>query len=96
MVQEFIPDTSIMSPEETVMRQQMKKDIHELLKGLDSRERQVLVLRYGFKNCQPKSLEEIGRLLRVSKEWIRRIENKALRKLRDEETLKNLSHYLES
>ncbi|KAF3446708.1 hypothetical protein FNV43_RR11888 [Rhamnella rubrinervis] len=66
---EFIPDMSVKSPEETVMRQHMKKYIHELLKGLDSRERQVLVLRYGFKNCQPKSLDEIGRLLQVSKEW---------------------------
>lgn len=73
----------------------MKKYIHELLKGLDSKERQVLVLRYGFKNCQPKSLDEIGRLFRVSKEWIRKIEKKALKKLRNEETHINLSHYLE-
>lgn len=96
LVQEFIPDTAIGTPEETVMRQHMKKDVHELLKGLDSKERQVLVLRYGFKNCQPKSLDEIGRLLRVSKEWIRRIEKKALNKLRNEEIQINFSHYLES
>lgn len=96
LVQEFIPDTAIGTPEETVMRQHMKKDVRELLKGLDSKERQVLVLRYGFKNCQPKSLDEIGRLLRVSKEWIRRIEKKALNKLRNEEIQINFSHYLES
>ncbi|KAL5558614.1 hypothetical protein UlMin_034825 [Ulmus minor] len=84
----------IKTPEETVMRQHMKKDINDLLLGLDSRERQVLILRYGLKNCHPKSLEEIGRHFRVSKEWIRKIEKKALEKLRDKETNRNLSHYL--
>ncbi|KAL5558613.1 hypothetical protein UlMin_034824 [Ulmus minor] len=91
---EFTPDMSVKTPEETVMRQHMKKDINDLLLGLDSRERQVLILRYGLKNCHPKSLEEIGRHFRVSKEWIRKIEKKALEKLRDEETNRNLSHYL--
>ncbi|PON71375.1 RNA polymerase sigma factor [Trema orientale] len=91
---EFMPDMSIDTPEETVMRQHMRKDIYNLLAGLDSRERQVLILRYGLKTCQPKSLEEIGKLFRVSKEWIRKIENKALKKLRDEEVKRDLSHYL--
>ncbi|KAH0989883.1 hypothetical protein GBA52_001366 [Prunus armeniaca] len=91
---EFTPDTSLKSPEETVMRQHMKKDIHDLLKGLNLRERQVLVLRYGLNNYDPKSLEEIGRLFHVSKEWIRKIEKKALMKLRVEESHRYLSHYL--
>lgn len=94
MIQEFTPDTSLKSPEETVMRQHMKKDIRDLLKGLNLRERQVLVLRYGLNNYDPKSLEEIGRLFHVSKEWIRKIEKKALMKLRVEESHKYLSHYL--
>ncbi|XP_062101354.1 RNA polymerase sigma factor sigC [Humulus lupulus] len=91
---EFMADMSITTPEETVMRQHMRKDIHNLLAGLDSRERQVLILRYGFNNYQPKSLEEIGKLFRVSKEWIRKIEKKALTKLRNEEINRDLSHYL--
>ncbi|PPD67063.1 hypothetical protein GOBAR_DD36060 [Gossypium barbadense] len=61
---EFIPDASICSPEKTVMRQHMKEDIHDLLNGLEKRERQVMVLRYGLTGSPPKSLEEIGRLFR--------------------------------
>ncbi|XP_050365081.1 RNA polymerase sigma factor sigC [Argentina anserina] len=91
---EFTPDIAVESPEESVMRQHMKNDIHDLLEGLNSREKQVLALRYGLNYCNPKSLEEIGRLFHVSKEWIRKIEKNALTKLRDEETNKNLIHYL--
>ncbi|KAF4356029.1 hypothetical protein F8388_026032 [Cannabis sativa] len=90
---EFMADMSITTPEETVMRQHMRKDIHNLLAGLDSRERQVIILRYGLNNYQPKSLEEIGKLFRVSKEWIRKIEKKALTKLRNEEINSDLSQY---
>ncbi|KAL5850530.1 hypothetical protein ACOSQ4_008543 [Xanthoceras sorbifolium] len=90
---EFAPDMSIKSPEEVVKGQYMKKDLHKLLKNLDTRERQVLVLRYGLKDHRPKSLEEIGRLFRVSKEWIRQIEKKAMTKLRNIETCRSLSHY---
>ncbi|KAM1289519.1 hypothetical protein ACFX2I_016771 [Malus domestica] len=93
---EFTPDASIKSPEETVTRQHMKKDIHDLLKCLNSKERQVLVLRYGLNNYDPNSLEEIGKLFDVSKEWIRKIEKKALTKLRDDETHRSLSHYLKN
>uniref|UniRef100_A0A2N9H1L4 RNA polymerase sigma-70 domain-containing protein n=1 Tax=Fagus sylvatica TaxID=28930 RepID=A0A2N9H1L4_FAGSY len=92
---ELSPDMSVRTPEETVMRQHMRKDIHDLLRGLDSRERQVLFLRYGLKDNQPKSLEESGRLLHVTKECIRKIEKKALTKLRDEDIRRNLSHYLD-
>lgn len=91
-----MPDMSIRSPEETVTRQHMRKEIHGLLKSLDSRERQVLFLRYGLEDYQPKSLEETGRLLHVSKEWIRKIERKALARLRNEEIRRSLSHYLEN
>ena len=89
-----MPDMTAKAPEESVMRQHMRKDIHNLLAGLDSKERQVLILRYGLKTSQPKSLDEIGKLFRVSKEWIRKIEKKALKKLRDEEVKRDLSHYL--
>ncbi|XP_034683518.1 RNA polymerase sigma factor sigC [Vitis riparia] len=92
---EFTPDTSIKSPEEGFMRQCKRKDIHNLLKGLDPRERQILVLRYGFGEQQRKSLEEIGRLFNVSKEWIRKLEKTALAKLRDEEICQNLRHYVD-
>ncbi|KAJ9183534.1 hypothetical protein P3X46_007376 [Hevea brasiliensis] len=93
---EFMSDMSIQSPEEAVMRQHMIKDIHDLLRGLESRERQVLILRYGLKDHQPKSLEEIGKLFHVSKEWVRRLEKKVMTRLRSEETCRNLRHYMNS
>ncbi|KAG5540532.1 hypothetical protein RHGRI_020672 [Rhododendron griersonianum] len=92
---EFTPDTSVESTEEFVVRQQMVKEIHDLLKTLDLTERQVLVMRFGLCGHHRKSLQEIGTCFQVSKEWIRRVELKALRKLRDEGTRRNLSHYLQ-
>ncbi|PIN16833.1 hypothetical protein CDL12_10487 [Handroanthus impetiginosus] len=91
---EIIPDTSILTPEETVFRQHMRNDIYMLLNTLEPREKQVLILRYGLGNHQCKSLDEIGRLLCVSKEWIRKIERAALTKLRNENSLKILNHYV--
>ncbi|KAG8375633.1 hypothetical protein BUALT_Bualt10G0120600 [Buddleja alternifolia] len=87
---EITADTSMKSPEESVIRQLMINDVYTLLNGLETREKQVLILRFGLGNCQCKSLEEIGRLFCVSKEWIRKIERAALTKLRNQD----LSHYV--
>lgn len=95
MLQDLIPDMSIESPEEGVMKQHFRKDIYDLLKVLDSRERQILTLRFGLNDHQPKSLEYIGRIFKVSKEWIRKIEKKALTKLRIEATTSKLHYYLD-
>ncbi|XP_012857954.1 PREDICTED: RNA polymerase sigma factor sigC [Erythranthe guttata] len=91
---EILSDTSMPSPEEAVIRQHMLNDVSTLLNGLEPREKQVIILRFGLGNCQCKSLEEIGRLFRVSKEWIRKIERSALIKLRNEDSLKILNHYV--
>ncbi|KAK4485890.1 hypothetical protein RD792_008541 [Penstemon davidsonii] len=91
---EITPDSSVTSPEECVTRQLMKNDIYTLLNRLEPREKRVLILRFGLDNRQCKSLEEIGRLLSVSKEWIRKIERSALTKLRKEDSLEILSHYV--
>lgn len=93
MVQEFTSDTSIKTPEEGFMQQCKRQDIDNLLKGLDPRERQILVLRYGLGEQPRKSLEEIGRLFDVSKEWIRKLEKTAMKKLRYEEIRQNLRHF---
>ncbi|XP_073307024.1 RNA polymerase sigma factor sigC [Primulina huaijiensis] len=90
---EATPDTSIANLEEAVIRQHMVKDLYTLVNGLEPREIQVLMLRFGLKNCQPRSLAEIGVLFGVSKEWIRKIERGALTKLRNEDCLKILRHY---
>lgn len=82
------------SPEEAVIRQQMITELYNLVEGLEPREMQVLFLRFGLKSHQRKSLEEIGRLFCVSKEWVRKIERKALMKLKkQQDTFQNLSHY---
>lgn len=93
-MQELTPDYTVKSPEAAVMRQHMRSEILELLNGLDLRERQVIVLRYGLKDHQPRSLEEIGKIFQVSKEWIRKIEKKALKKLREPGTCQRLGHYM--
>jgi len=95
MLQELLPDTTIESPENGVLKQHMKKDVHDLLKGLNSRERQILSLRFGLIDNQPKSLQDIGTLFKVSKERIRKIEKIALTKLRNEATTSDLHYYLD-
>ncbi|WJX10048.1 hypothetical protein P8452_00815 [Trifolium repens] len=91
----YMPDISIESPEKTVMKQQIKKDIHDILQSLDSRERQILILRFGLNDHKPKSLEYIGRIYKVSKAWIWQIEKKALTKLRNEKNISKLNYYLD-
>ncbi|KAJ9555759.1 hypothetical protein OSB04_010373 [Centaurea solstitialis] len=93
---ECTPDPTAMTPEEILMKQDMVNDIYNRMNDLDARERTVLVLRFGLKGYQRKTLEEIGRSFGVSKEWIRRIERRALTKIKvdDEETLQSLRHYL--
>ncbi|KVH89925.1 RNA polymerase sigma-70 [Cynara cardunculus var. scolymus] len=93
---ECMPDPAAMTPEEILMKQDMMNEIYNRMRDLDARERIVLVLRFGLKGYQRKTLEEIGRSFGVSKEWIRRIERRALTKLKvdDEETLQSLRHYL--
>lgn len=88
-------DKSIECPEETVMKQHFRKDIFDILQSLDSRERQILILRFGLNDHQPRSLEYIGRIFKVSKEWIRKIEQKALTKLRNETNISMLNYYLD-
>ncbi|XP_026422643.1 RNA polymerase sigma factor sigC-like isoform X2 [Papaver somniferum] len=92
---EFTPDRSVETPDEVVMKQHMQKDVYKLLEDLDQREKQVLILRQGLWDGQCKSLEEIGKLFNVTKEWIRKIEKSAYNKVRKEENLSNLSHYLD-
>ncbi|KAJ8555516.1 hypothetical protein K7X08_013012 [Anisodus acutangulus] len=92
-VLELTPDKSITSPEETVMRQDIIDKMYALLESLDPKEQQVIYFRFGLETHQRKSLEEIGRLYGVSKEWIRRIERRALTKLRSADCFQHLAHY---
>jgi len=82
IVADFIADQNVISPETNAERVMLKEQIQSLLGGLKEREKKVLVLRFGMDDDHPRTLEEVGRELNVTRERIRQIEDKALRKLR--------------
>ena len=75
-------ETDTITPEETLMRESLQKDIHHLLSDLTTREREVILMRFGLADGHSYSLAEIGRALELSRERVRQIESKALQKLR--------------
>jgi RNA polymerase primary sigma factor len=79
---DFIEDTADASPQHTVADRLLKRQVEDLLALLPQRERTVLRLRYGLEDGRTRTLEEVGRDLRVTRERIRQIEVRALRKLR--------------
>ncbi len=89
-------ETESASPEETLMRESLQKDLQFLLSELTSREREVIQMRFGFGGEKPFSLAEIGRCLELSRERVRQIEAKALQKLRQPRRRNMIRDYLES
>ena len=89
-------ETESASPEETLMRESLQKDLHCLLAELTTREREVIQMRFGFGGEKPYSLAEIGRCLELSRERVRQIEAKALQKLRQPRRRNLVRDYLES
>ncbi len=79
---DFIEDTNSLSPIEAVIMQSLKDHTEKVLKSLTPREEQVLKLRFGIGDGTEHTLEEVGRTFNVTRERIRQIESKALRKLR--------------
>lgn len=92
---DFIQDTSAPSPYDATSRQLLKEHMEEVLDTLSDREKRVLILRFGLENGKPRTLEEVGREFNVTRERIRQIEAKALRKLRHPSRSKKLKDYLE-
>lgn len=84
------------SPEETLMRESLQRDLQQLLAQLTSRERDVIQMRFGLGNGSPYSLAEIGRALDLSRERVRQIEAKALQKLRQPRHRNQVRDYLEA
>ncbi len=82
LLKEFIEDTNSPNPYEEVVRDDMKYFIEKLFNILSKREKEILMKRYGIDRETPKSLEEVGREYSVSKERIRQIEKRAMRKLK--------------
>lgn len=92
---DFVPDESNMSPEDFTIHEMLKEEIGDVLLTLTEREEQVLRLRFGLDDGSPKTLEEVGQMFGVTRERIRQIEAKALRKLRHPNRKKRLEEYVE-
>jgi RNA polymerase primary sigma factor len=92
---DFIEDDKIMGPVDAASRQLLKEQIRSALGVLSDREREVLEMRFGLSDGQDHTLEEVGKHLGVTRERIRQIEAKALRKLRHPTRSRQLRDYLE-
>jgi len=78
---DFLEDGHEVSPDQTAMQQMLRDKIHHVLKSLTYREREIIKLRYGLGDGYSYTLEETGRIFKVTRERIRQIESKALKKL---------------
>ena len=92
---DFIEDSAADAPIKTVASELLKEDLAEVLCTLSARERDVLRLRFGMDDGRQRTLEEVGQLFGVTRERIRQIEAKALRKLRHPNRRKKLEEYVE-
>jgi len=92
---DFIQDTTQPSPYDAASRELLKEHLEEVLQTLSDREKRVLILRFGLEDGRPRTLEEVGVEFGVTRERIRQIEAKALRKLRHPSRSKKLKDYLE-
>jgi len=92
---DFIPDESQLSPVDEASKQLLKDHLDEVLSTLSDREARVLKLRFGLEGSKQMTLEEVGKVFGVTRERIRQIEAKALRKLKHPSRRKKLQDYLE-
>ena len=92
---DFIEDRTTMAPADAASAQLLREQVQEVLNSLTDRESRVLVLRFGLEDGRARTLEEVGREFGVTRERIRQIEAKAIRKLRHPSRSKKLRDYLE-
>ncbi len=92
---DFIPDDDVPAPAEAAAFSMLKEQLVEVLDTLTEREQKVLKLRFGLEDGRARTLEEVGKRFDVTRERIRQIEAKALRKLRHPSRSKKLKDYLE-
>jgi RNA polymerase primary sigma factor len=91
---DFIPDESVVEPVDAASKELLREQIRSVLSFLSDREREVLEMRFGLNDGKDHTLEEVGRSFGVTRERIRQIEAKALRKLRHPSRSKSLRDYL--
>jgi RNA polymerase primary sigma factor len=92
---DFIEDQGALAPAEAASHQLLKEQVEDVLASLTPRERRVLQLRFGLEDGRSRTLEEVGKEFTVTRERIRQIEAKALRKLRHPSRSKKLKDYLD-
>ena len=91
---DFVADNNTVTPEEYVERDMLREHIDLLLNDLKEREKQVIILRFGLNDGHPRTLEEVGKVFDVTRERIRQIEAKALRKLKNPVRSKKIKDFL--
>jgi len=92
---DFVADTNTVTPEVNIENVMLREEIENLLADLKDRERQVIILRFGLEDGHPRTLEEVGKEFNVTRERIRQIEAKALRKLRNPVRSKRIRDFLQ-
>ena len=92
---DFIEDKDAMSPDDYANNQLLKEEINMVLEGLTEREEKVLRLRFGLEDGRTRTLEEVGKEFNVTRERIRQIEAKALRKLKHPTRSKRLRDFVD-
>ena len=95
-LQDIIPDNWSPSPEDFATGEYLKNQLKDILDQLQDRERRVLALRFGLEDGVTRTLEEVGREFGVTRERIRQIEAKALKKLKDKSSEKRLDDYIDN
>lgn len=91
---DFVADNNTVTPEANIESVMLREHIDVLLKDLKDREREVIILRFGLRDGHPRTLEEVGKIFSVTRERIRQIEAKALRKLRNPVRSKKIKDFL--
>jgi len=94
-LEEFLGDRSHAAPGQTVDNHLLRERIGEVLRSLAPREREVIELRFGLKDGHPRTLDEVAKVYGITRERIRQIEAKALRKMRHPTRIRQLHGFLE-
>jgi RNA polymerase primary sigma factor len=92
---DFIEDKAVVSPSEAAISLSLKETMASMLKKLNAREERIIRMRFGFEDGNPRTLEEVGQVFAVTRERIRQIEAKALRKLRHPSRSSHVRTFLE-
>jgi RNA polymerase primary sigma factor len=92
---DFIEDQDAVAPDDAASYELLKEELENVMQGLSQREKEVIVLRFGLQDGRQRTLEEVGKAFNVTRERIRQIEAKALRKLRHRTRSVRLRDFLE-